>query len=74
MSNDKVPPRDEQGPNPASQPGTEGERDTPQDGPGRLQPAAGPHADRSLINPDLTPGTGSLPSTGQGGDADPGTD
>lgn len=34
-------------------------------------PPAGPHADESLINPDLTPGAGTLPSH-QGGDVDPG--
>ena len=36
-------------------------------------PAAGPHARPSLTNPDATPGTGSLPSTSAGDEADPGT-
>jgi hypothetical protein len=31
-------------------------------------PAAGPHADPSLINPDATPGAGSLPEPGGGED------
>ena len=31
-------------------------------------PAAGPHADPSLINPDATPGAGSLPEPGDGED------
>ncbi len=31
-------------------------------------PAAGPHADPSLINPDATPGAGSLPEPGSGED------
>jgi hypothetical protein len=33
-------------------------------------PAAGPHADPSLINPDATPGTGALPAAGENEDAD----
>ena len=33
-------------------------------------PAAGPHAEPALINPDATPGTGSLPPAGDNGDAD----
>ncbi len=76
MSNDKVSPRDEQGPNPAPHSGTQGKEKSgsAERAPGRRMPAAGPHADPSLVNPDLTPGTGSLPSTRQGGDADPGTD
>ena len=40
-------------------------------GPGSDLPAAGPHADASLINPDATPGAGTLPDEA-GGDADPG--
>ncbi|CAA9363749.1 MAG: hypothetical protein AVDCRST_MAG90-3207 [uncultured Microvirga sp.] len=28
-------------------------------------PTAGPHADPALINPDATPGTGTLPSPGE---------
>ena len=31
-------------------------------------PAAGPHADPSLVNPDATPGAGSLPNVGGGED------
>ena len=31
-------------------------------------PAAGPHADPSLVNPDATPGAGSLPEVGGGED------
>ena len=39
---------------------------------GRALPPAGPHADESLINPDLTPGAGTLPDTSSGdGDVDP---
>ena len=33
-------------------------------------PAAGPHADPSLINPDATPGTGALPPAGETKDTD----
>jgi hypothetical protein len=33
-------------------------------------PAAGPHADPSLINPDATPGTGALPPAGETEDTD----
>lgn len=33
-------------------------------------PPAGPHADKSLINEDLTPGAGTLPDPAQGNDAD----
>ncbi len=29
-------------------------------------PSAGPHADHALVNPDATPGAGSLPSPGGG--------
>lgn len=36
-------------------------------------PAAGPHANPELINPDATPGTGALPTPGKEGDADPGS-
>ena len=76
MSNDNVSPRDEQGSDQAPQSGTQGKEKSGSEerAPGRRMPAAGPHADPSLVNPDLTPGTGSLPSTRQGGDADPGTD
>ena len=28
-------------------------------------PSAGPHADPDLVNPDATPGTGSLPTPGE---------
>ncbi len=28
--------------------------------------SAGPHADPDLVNPDATPGTGALPSPGEG--------
>lgn len=31
-------------------------------------PPAGPHADPSLINPDATPGAGTLPDATPGGD------
>lgn len=31
---------------------------------GKAMPAAGPHADPSLTNPDATPGTGALPEPG----------
>ncbi len=31
-------------------------------------PAAGPHADPSLTNPDATPGTGALPPVGPAAD------
>ena len=31
---------------------------------GRRMPAAGPHADPALTNPDATPGTGTLPPAG----------
>jgi hypothetical protein len=37
---------------------------------GEPPPAAGPHADPSLINPDATPGTGALPPAGENEDAD----
>ena len=75
MSNDNVSPRDEQGSDQAPQSGTQRKEKSgsTERAPDRM-PAAGPHADPSLVNPDLTPGTGSLPSTRQGGDADPGTD
>jgi hypothetical protein len=50
------------------------ERDTP---PGRSAPApsdrlppAGPHADPKLINPDATPGSGTLTPPGRRGDTD----
>ncbi len=75
MSNDNVSPRDEQGSDQAPQSGTQRKEKSgsAEHAPDRM-PAAGPHADPSLVNPDLTPGTGSLPSSKQGGDADPGTD
>jgi len=31
-------------------------------------PAAGPHADPRLMNPDATPGTGALPPIGESDD------
>lgn len=34
-------------------------------------PPAGPHADKSLINEDATPGTGMLPDPSPGNEADP---
>ena len=37
-------------------------------------PAAGPHADPALTNPEATPGTGALPNPAPGEDADPGSD
>jgi hypothetical protein len=33
-------------------------------------PAAGPHAEPALVNPDATPGTGALPPAGEQGDVD----
>ena len=33
-------------------------------------PAAGPHADPALVNPDATPGTGALPPAGEQGNSD----
>jgi hypothetical protein len=33
-------------------------------------PAAGPHADAALVNPEATPGAGALPTTAEDGDAD----
>ncbi|MDO1585235.1 hypothetical protein [Rhizobium oryzicola] len=36
-------------------------------------PAAGPHAREQLTDHDKTPGTGSLPGSGQGSETDPGT-
>jgi hypothetical protein len=33
-------------------------------------PAAGPHAEPALVNPDATPGTGALPPAGGQSDAD----
>jgi hypothetical protein len=33
-------------------------------------PAAGPHAEPDLVNPEATPGTGALPPPGEQGDAD----
>ena len=76
MSNDNVSPRDEQGSDQAPQSGTQGKEKSGSEerAPGRRMPAAGPHADPSLVNPDLTPCTGSLPTTRQGGYTDPGND
>ena len=34
------------------------------------EPAAGPHADPALVNPDATPGAGTLPSPGADDDMD----
>ncbi len=36
--------------------------------PSRRMPAAGPHADPRLMNPDATPGTGALPPIGESDD------
>jgi hypothetical protein len=33
-------------------------------------PTAGPHAERSLINPDATPGAGTVPPAGEQEDGD----
>lgn len=37
----------------------------PDPGRGADLPSAGPHSDPSLINPDATPGAGSLPEPGE---------
>jgi len=42
-----------------------GEAAEPSGSGGGEVPAAGPHADPSLINPDATPGTGALPAPGE---------
>ena len=38
--------------------------------PSEERPAAGPHANSDLINPDATPGTGALPTPGGHDDVD----
>lgn len=43
---------------------TEGEKQPAEKPEGRRMPAAGPHADPALTNPDATPGTGTLPPAG----------
>jgi hypothetical protein len=39
-------------------------------GEGERPPTAGPHAEPSLVNPDATPGAGTLPPAGGQEDAD----
>ena len=55
----------------AAQRAVEG-RDRPRDEPKApdAPPAAGPHAEPALINPDATPGAGALPPAGEQGDVD----
>ena len=38
--------------------------------PPEAPPAAGPHAETALVNPEATPGTGALPPPGEQGDVD----
>ena len=40
------------------------------DGQGERPPTAGPHAEASLVNPDATPGAGTLPPAGEEEDGD----
>jgi hypothetical protein len=57
---------DEQG---SKQQGT-GSRDAKAPKPSDRLPAAGPHADPALMNPDATPGTGALTPPGEHDDTD----
>jgi hypothetical protein len=45
-------------------------RPTPAPKPSEAPPAAGPHAEPALVNPDATPGAGAVPPAGDQGDAD----
>jgi hypothetical protein len=47
-----------------------GNRDAQAPKPSDRLPAAGPHADPALMNPDATPGTGALPLPGEHDDSD----
>jgi len=40
----------------------------------KAPPPAGPHADPALVNPELTPGAGTLPAAGPGEDVESPTD
>ena len=61
MATDPDEPKGERG-EPSGSPNAGGARDP------KKPPPAGPHADPSLINPDATPGAGTLPPAGPLGD------